>query len=372
MPYPKKNVLGGGVELSMNPIQRKIKLLCCPNCNSSNLVFQSSEYLKCEKCKEKYVTLSKNSAVLIPKINLSGSKENIQKFWGDIYGQWYSEFDRELNSGSLKKHLNYLEEMFLQKKHLAVTEMELDKISGLDVLEIGSGSGAHSALFHKNGADVVSVDITPERVLSTGKKLSLLNSNSGVAFVADAENLPFNNESFDIVYSNGVLHHAENTEKCIEEVCRVLKPTGKAVIMLYSRHSALYWLNLVIKGIVTGDIFRYPEHKWLGRFTEGKPKYGETRNPFTRVYSKKQLVQLLYRFEILSLRKYGFNFGQLLMIDKLKLRTFIMKQLGYKYHPGGVIVYGSPHMCESKIELFLGPYIGFCWCIVALKRTNKT
>jgi ubiquinone/menaquinone biosynthesis C-methylase UbiE len=204
-----------------------------------------------------------------------------------------------------------MEEMLSYRKHLAITEMELEILQGFDVLEIGSGGGAHSALFQKYGANVISIDITPERVLSTSKKLSLLNGSKGVAFLSDAENLPFRNESFDIVYSNGVLHHSENTEKCVEEVYRVLKPNAKAILMLYSRYSAHYWLNLFVKGVLTRAIFQYPEYEWLGRITEGKPVHGVTKNPVTRVYSRRQLVNLFKKYKIISLRKYDFDFGQL-------------------------------------------------------------
>ena len=96
--------------------------------------------------------------------------------------------------------------------------------------------------FRKYGADIVAVDLTPERVLSTAKKLSLVANGQGIVYQADAEHLPFRESSFDIVYSNGVLHHSENTEKCLDEVYRVLRPGGQAVIMLYARHSAVFGL----------------------------------------------------------------------------------------------------------------------------------
>ena len=355
------------MDLAMEHIQSKINMLRCPDCHFNTIMMESSEFLKCENCNEKYYILNKNSADLLAKKNMSTTKRDIQRFWGDTCKQWYNAFDEKLDRNELEKHLQYMEEMFSYRKHLAVTEMELKTLQGLNVLEIGSGGGAHSALFQKYGANVISIDITLERVLSTSKKLSLLSGSKGVAFLSDAENLPFNNESFDIVYSNGVLHHSENTEKCVEEVYRVLKPNAKAILMLYSRYSAHYWLNLFVKGVITRMIFQYPEYKWLGLITEGKPVYGETRNPVTRVYSRRQLVSLFKKYKIISLRKYGFNFSQLPIVGRLNIRNYLLERLGYKPHPSGIIVYGLPRLCEPKVELFLSQFIGYNWAIVVKK-----
>ena len=78
---------------------------------------------------------------------------------------------------------------------------------------------------------------------------------------ADAENLPFRDNSFDIVYSNGVLHHFKDTDRYIEVAHWVLKPRGKAMIILNSHHSAMYWLITVPRAIITGDIFRWSEDR---------------------------------------------------------------------------------------------------------------
>src|SRR5205823_11204819 len=62
----------------------------------------------------------------------------------------------------------------------------------------------------------------------------------------DAENLPFPNNTFDLVYSHGVLHHTPDTPRTIREVHRVLSPGGRAVVMLYYRNSFNYHVNLGI------------------------------------------------------------------------------------------------------------------------------
>lgn len=349
-------------------LDQKIYLLQCPSCHKSTIV-ELNDKLSCQNCSAEFPIMSPNSAHLISGGNdLSGKKQEIQQFWGDLYQQWYSELDKELTPDILHSHLIEMEKLFKQRRMLPVVEMDLANLKGKKVLEIGSGGGGHSMLFKKYGADMTSVDLTPERVVSTAKKFSLLEpKNSGVAFVADAENLPFQNETFDIVYSNGVLHHSENTEKCFDEVYRVLKKDGKAVIMLYSRHSAQFWCNTFIKSIVTGEFFKFPEKEWLGRLSEGKPKHGTTKNPLTRVYSANELKKLLYKFNIVSLRKNGFLFSQLPLMAGV--RTFVKtKILGIKPSLGGTIVYGAPFIGEGKIETMLAPYIGWNWDIVITKK----
>jgi ubiquinone/menaquinone biosynthesis C-methylase UbiE len=73
------------------------------------------------------------------------------------------------------------------------------------------------------GATVISIDITFDRCLSTYKKLDLLNGPDSLVVNCSAENIPIKEATVDFVYSNGVLHHADNTNRCINEVHRVLK-----------------------------------------------------------------------------------------------------------------------------------------------------
>jgi hypothetical protein len=78
----------------------------------------------------------------------------------------------------------------------------------------------------------------------------------------------------------------------LQKGARVVKPGGWAVIMLYARFSALYWTNLLIRGILNGKGFRLPESEWLGHITEGAPEDRRERNPITRVYSQLELLKL--------------------------------------------------------------------------------
>ena len=298
------------------------------------------------------------------------NKTEIREFWGDLYQQLYAENDSTLSPQQLERQVDALEDLFRIRQSPSVVEMPLARLAGLKVLEVGSGGGGHSCIFKRHGADVTAVDITPQRVASTALKFRMLEGGSGSALQADAENLPFPDGHFDIVYSNGVIHHSPDTERCVAEIHRVLKPGGTAVVMLYSRVSSVFLFNVFPRGIVTGEMFRWPEAQWVGRLTEGKPKFGETRNPITRVYTARAMKRLFGAFDFVSLRKFSFQFDNFCIPRLTQIRRAVLTLLGFPPHPGGVIVYGSPFVPETAIERLIGRFLGFCWVIKVVKAPS--
>lgn len=114
---------------------------------------------------------------------------------------------------------------------------------GLKVLEIGCGLGTDGAQFAEAGADYTGVDLTDAAIELARKRFELFDVK-GKFQTADAENLDFADNSFDLVYSHGVLHHTPDTQKAINEVHRVLRPGGRAMVMLYHRDSYNYRVNI--------------------------------------------------------------------------------------------------------------------------------
>jgi SAM-dependent methyltransferase len=89
------------------------------------------------------------------------------------------------------------------------------------------------------------VDLTPRAIEHTRRRLELFGLTSELR-QGDAEQLPFSDNSFDVVYSWGVLHHSPDTESAFREVHRVLRPGGQARIMVYSKWSLIglmLWLR---------------------------------------------------------------------------------------------------------------------------------
>ena len=209
---------------------------------------------------------------------------------------------------------------------------------------------------------MTSVDITPERVISTKHKLDLLAGNAPTASVlqTDAENLPFADASFDIVYSNGVLHHTRDTERAVAEALRVLKPGGRAVILLYCKSSWHYWVNMwFVEGILRGRMWGDPN--WLGKATEWGGKDTQTvENPITRCYTAAGIEKLFAGMSNLRTRKGEFYFYLIPKLGRLYRRYQIKR---YGTHPGGKLVYGEDWPIQSPLELALGRIMGFAWVI---------
>jgi SAM-dependent methyltransferase len=107
---------------------------------------------------------------------------------------------------------------------------------GLRVLEIGVGLGTDFVNFARAGAEVTGVDLTEHAVELVRRRLEL-EGLEGEVMRADAESLPFEDGSFDRIYSWGVLHHTPDTARSVAEALRVLAPGGEVVVMLYGRRS---------------------------------------------------------------------------------------------------------------------------------------
>jgi SAM-dependent methyltransferase len=112
---------------------------------------------------------------------------------------------------------------------------------GQRVLEIGVGLGADHQSFAEAGAVLSGVDLTERAVIHTRRRLELFGLAS-VLKQGDAENLSFEDASFDLVYAWGVVHHSPNTPRAVAEIYRVLKSGGRAKIMVYHKQSLVGYM----------------------------------------------------------------------------------------------------------------------------------
>ncbi|PYT84869.1 MAG: SAM-dependent methyltransferase [Acidobacteria bacterium] len=107
---------------------------------------------------------------------------------------------------------------------------------GQCVLEIGVGIGADYVQFLRAGAKAVGLDLSL-RSLELARQNAATNKVAANFLNADAECLPFADETFDLVYSWGVLHHSPDVARTLQEIHRVLRPGDECRAMLYHRHS---------------------------------------------------------------------------------------------------------------------------------------
>lgn len=204
--------------------------------------------------------------------------------------------------------------------------------NNLSVLEVGCGLGTDGAQFAKAGAKYTGIDLTDAAVDLAKRRFELFNL-PGTFRVADAERLLFANNSFDIVYSHGVLHHTPDTAAAVREIHRVLRPGGKAVVMLYHRDSYNFRVNISmlrragvnllkwnagikLVHLLTGEAEeRLRQHarllkiqsdysnseEFLNQNTDG------AGNPLARVYSRAEAHELFKDFSQVEIRAYFLN-----------------------------------------------------------------
>jgi len=168
------------------------------------------------------------------------SVRSVQEFWNT---EACGTHDLPLKRGTSEFYEKYREFRYRSEWHIPQL-VPFGETSGKRVLEIGCGAGADGVMFAKHGAEYTGVDLTETAVDATRQHFDVLGL-PGRFQIEDAERLSFSDGSFDFVYSHGVLHHTPHPDRAFREVYRVLKPGGKAVLMLYHKHSANYYLRIM-------------------------------------------------------------------------------------------------------------------------------
>ena len=173
--------------------------------------------------------------------------------------------------------------------------MGFDKFRDARLLEIGCGMGTDLLQFARGGACCTGIDLTPRSIEITRHRFRLYDAG-GAFMISDGEHLPFRDESFDVVYSNGVLHHTPDTAGAIREVHRVLRPGGTAKVMLYHRNSLNYWFDIVLRrGVLRGDFLRGRSvAEIMSRVVEFS---SHDARPLVKVYSRKEARELFSMFK---------------------------------------------------------------------------
>jgi ubiquinone/menaquinone biosynthesis C-methylase UbiE len=218
---------------------------------------------------------------------------------------------------------------------------------GKRVLEVGCGLGTDGAQFAKAGAIYTGVDLTDAAIELARRRFELFDL-PGTFRTADAENLDFADASFDVVYSHGVLHHTPDTERAVREVHRVLRPGGRAVVMLYHRDSYNYRVNIRMLRRAGAQLLRFEPglklvHRLTGEPVESLRDHARNlradassylapdeflnqhtdgaNNPLARVYSRQQARELFKDFAQVELATHFLNKRWLPVLGSLLSRS---------------------------------------------------
>jgi ubiquinone/menaquinone biosynthesis C-methylase UbiE len=176
--------------------------------------------------------------------------------------------------------------------------VDFGSLGGKDVLEVGCGSGIAVQLFAEAGAHVTAIDLTPWAVETTRARLEAFGL-AGEVIEADGEDLPFEDASFDLAFSWGVIHHTSDMSRALAELIRVLRPGGTLVLMLYHRRSIFF---VAYRGLA-----RFlPLARRLGFHFEGA-RAGEREGLIARHFTRAEVEAMLRRqgLERIRIEPYG-------------------------------------------------------------------
>ena len=207
-----------------------------------------------------------------------------------------------------------------QERHILAC---LDAIDWRDrrVLEIGLGQGAESEQLIRRGARWSGLDLTEESVARVGTRLATRDLPYDDLRQGSALAIPFPDDSFDIVFSHGVLHHVPDVLGAQGEIHRVLRPGGLLVAMLYARKSLNYQVSirLLRRAAVAGAYpvrRKVPAASMLGQHLANAERVGLSSyleldtfvhhntdgplNPFARVYDLADVRRDFPAFEVVD------------------------------------------------------------------------
>ncbi len=252
----------------------------------------------------------------------------VQSFWnahpcgdhivGGLHGDFGDDYERFFEA--------YDAWRYDQEGHIPACLDETDW-QGKQVLEIGLGQGAESEQLIRRGALWSGLDLTQESVDRVAARLSLRGLPHEALRQGSALEIPWPDNSFDIVFSHGVLHHIPDIQTAQAEIHRVLRPGGRVVAMLYARGSLNYQVSIrVVRRamLATAYPLRHtrvlPDSEVLRQHLENAERMGLRRylkidtfthyntdgplNPFARVYSPAEVVRDFPDFQLESFAKH--------------------------------------------------------------------
>jgi SAM-dependent methyltransferase len=157
-------------------------------------------------------------------------------FWNELCG---SGLARSIGiNDRTPESLRKFDEAYMTMYPYLARYVTAENLMGKRTLEIGLGYGTLGQLIASRGCQYHGLDIADGPVEMMRYRLALLGKEAGARVQkGSALDIPYPDGTFDFVYSIGCLHHTGDLPKAVSEVHRVLAPGGRAVVMLYNRHS---------------------------------------------------------------------------------------------------------------------------------------
>ncbi len=268
---------------------------------------------------------------------MDGLKENVKLHWEqEVCG---SRYGREGSNEAVDLATMARERYRLEPYVPEFADFKTAK--NKKILEIGIGGGVDFCCWLKAGAIATGIDLA-EAAVELTKQRSDKEGFTEDAYrlaVGEAESLKFEDESFDIVYSYGVLHHTPDTEKAFSEVFRVLKKGGVFKAMVYHIPSVAGWILWLRYCLFTGRFYRPP--RWA--------IYRHLESPGTKAYTIREMRCLLEKKGFVNVKLYTkLGFGDLLLNKPSKKYQSRFYSLIWKIYPRWLV-----RLFGDKYGLFL-------------------
>jgi ubiquinone/menaquinone biosynthesis C-methylase UbiE len=196
--------------------------------------------------------------------------------------------------------------------------VDFDDLAGKDVLEVGCGSGIAVQIFAEAGARVTAVDLTPWAVETTRARLDAFDLDGNV-IEADAEALPFDIASFDLVFSWGVIHHTPDMQRALRELVRVCRPGGTLVLMLYHRRSLFFVSYRALARFL-------PLARRFGLHFEGA-RAGERDGLIARHFTRREVTEMLEAAGLRDVRVVPYGADAELLPLPRRIRNVVTERL---------------------------------------------
>lgn len=261
---------------------------------------------------------------LLERLTIMSDKnifDEISKYWSEqINNEIYLiKENKNLRRGT-KEYFDFLLEQ--QIKYVYYFKYALDYFGMPDnnkkLLEVGCGIGLDLVRLAKHGYECYGIDLA-DRHIDLAQQCFNIYNQKAVIQKGNAEKLDFQDNFFDLVYSNGVIHHTHTPQNAINEVYRVLRPKGKAFIMLYSKYSLNNFAHFITRK-------PYENPKGL---TSVSPDAH-----FVYRYSRSDIINMCKKFSKINLNKeyiYGAGWGKIYDLTPKFIYYPLSKLLGWHW-----------------------------------------
>lgn len=299
-------------------------ILICPVCRSGDLS-ESDATLTCGACKAVYPVFGGIPSMLRPDSAVAAREMDRMDFWDQGWVKRSAALKSIDRDGALRVRAEYETEM-QREGYPSTREVTGENAKDKILCNIGCGGGYEGLLFAGYGCQYIGVDFSANAVRIT-RDLTKTAGYEISAYQAEAERLPLQDGTIDIVYTNGVLHHTPNTRQAVEEIKRVLKDGGEAFIGLYATNSLMFfWYRL--HAVFRGNFSRASVQAWLNANTEGEWQTEGRSNKLTETYTRTEFAELLREsgFEHFTFRQTPLQVRHVPILGKI-VRTIGLKRL---------------------------------------------